>query len=89
MTTESFWRQQSNAVIAPLFETALAEGWDEARFRGELRDAYPFGERARWPYQVWLDCQRKAVALFLIATGQQPSGSLEGLPLFEEMGTSR
>lgn len=47
------WRAKAACVI----ERVLKEtrGTSEKDIRAALRDAYPFGERAMWPYQVWLD----------------------------------
>lgn len=28
---------------------------DQKALRAALRDAYPWGERAHWPYKVWCD----------------------------------
>jgi hypothetical protein len=49
---ESHWRVISRRVIRPIISR-----WskDCPERRQALRDAYPFGERAHWPYQIWLD----------------------------------
>jgi hypothetical protein len=46
------WRFDAALII----ERVLAEtkGQPEAAIKKALRDAYPFGERAMWPYKVWL-----------------------------------
>jgi hypothetical protein len=36
---------------------------DIRQIRRALRDAYPFGERARWPYKVWCDEVRRWLGL--------------------------
>lgn len=81
---ESYWRSRANVVIGPILRSAIQERWPEARFRRELREAYPFGERAHWPYTVWLTRQRNAIALFRRATGDpdQTEQDLSDLPLF-------
>lgn len=47
------WRD----VAAPIIARVLAEAdrSDPKVLRKALHDAYPFGERAYWPYKVWLD----------------------------------
>ena len=41
------WRDYADEVLRPLF--AGREPTAQ-----EIKDAYPFGERAMWPYKVWL-----------------------------------
>ena len=49
----STWRDIAKPIIAKvLYENA---GCSEKQIRKALREAYPFGERAMWPYKVWLD----------------------------------
>jgi hypothetical protein len=33
------------------------------QIRRALRDAYPFGERAMWPYKVWCDEVRRQLGV--------------------------
>ena len=47
------WRQRARSVIEPIWEMHGMK--DTPEFRKAVRDAYPFGERAMYPYQVWLD----------------------------------
>lgn len=42
------WAYYADQALAPLF----ADG--RSPTAKEIRDAYPFGERAYWPYKVWL-----------------------------------
>lgn len=45
------WRDQIRPRIAAVIK---ANGTDDIkRLRKALRDAYPYGEKARWPYKVW------------------------------------
>lgn len=45
------WRDRAAPIIA---ETIARVGRaDMQALRKALRDAYPFGERAMWPYKVW------------------------------------
>lgn len=46
------WRDACAPIIEDVLARTLA-GTPERR--KALRDAYPFGERAMWPYKVWLD----------------------------------
>lgn len=58
--SESPWRQQAAAVVAATLK-ALPKDADEKAKRKALRAAYPFGERARWPYKVWCNVVRQAL----------------------------
>lgn len=42
------WRESADRVLAPLF----ADGKEPTK--QQIHDAYPFRERAMWPYRVWL-----------------------------------
>ncbi|MEQ9223795.1 MAG: hypothetical protein RJQ08_11690 [Salinisphaeraceae bacterium] len=47
------WRQRAAPIIA---DTIARVGRDDPKaLRKALRDAYPFGERANYPYKAWLD----------------------------------
>ncbi len=50
---ESRWRLAARKAI----QKAIAEntGKSEKEVRKAISDAYPFGERARYPYKIWLD----------------------------------
>lgn len=47
------WREHCRPIIAKV----LADNKDksEKEIRKELRNAYPYGERAMHPYKVWCD----------------------------------
>lgn len=46
------WRQKAAPIIA---ETIRNVGRDDMKkLKRALRDAYPFGERAYYPYKAWL-----------------------------------
>lgn len=34
----------------------------ESELKQALKDAYPFGERKHWPYKIWCDCVKRALA---------------------------
>ena len=47
------WRQRAAPIIA---DTIARVGRDDPKaLRKALRDAYPFGERANYPYKAWRD----------------------------------
>lgn len=46
------WATRADAVLAPVF-AALPRTATDAEIRRAVREAYPFGERAYWPYKVW------------------------------------
>ena len=45
------WREYA----APIIARVIAEhaGDSEQEIRAALREAYPYGQRAMWPYKVW------------------------------------
>jgi hypothetical protein len=50
---ESQWRVAARKAI----QKAIADsaGKDDKDIRRAIKEAYPFGERARYPYKIWLD----------------------------------
>lgn len=50
---DSRWRQSARPIIAKVLTDT--QGQPEAKIAAALRDAYPFGERAMWPYKIWRD----------------------------------
>lgn len=49
----SEWRQRAAPIIAQVL--AENQGKKPMEIRAALREAYPFGPKAYWPYKVWLD----------------------------------
>ena len=47
------WRDAARPIIANVIREHGRE--DTPELRKALFDAYPFGQRKYWPYQVWLD----------------------------------
>lgn len=47
------WRQRAAPIIARVL--AETRGQTEKEIRKALFDAYPFGVRAMYPYQIWLN----------------------------------
>lgn len=63
----SQWRREAQRVIHQVIEDnvfgpvqCLHHG-DVLQLRAKLREAYPFGDRAHWPYKVWLEEIRTAL----------------------------
>lgn len=50
---QSNWRKYARKVIYKVLEET--NGQTEKEITKALREAYPFGERARHPYKIWLD----------------------------------
>ena len=46
-------RDRYRPIIARVLDET--RGGTESEIRKALRDAFPSGERAYWPYKVWLD----------------------------------
>lgn len=51
----SWWRSEARRVIREV----LKDNPDNPR--KSVRAAYPFGERAHWPYKIWLEEIRRAL----------------------------
>lgn len=53
MKTTSRWRPVATRII----EKVIAENPNdsETELRAKIRDAYPWGERARHPYKIWCE----------------------------------
>lgn len=66
---ESRWRLAARKAI----QKAIAENADKSakEISKAIRDAYPFGERARYPYKIWLD-EVKAQTRIQSAQYRQP-----------------
>lgn len=64
MTDHTTWRSRCAPVIASVLRAT--EGLEPKDRRRALREAYPFGERKRRPYVVWLDEIKRQ-------TGRQPT----------------
>jgi hypothetical protein len=54
------WREKSERVIRQTL-ASLPAGASLKDRRAALRAAYPFGERAQFPYKMWLKCVRQAL----------------------------
>lgn len=56
---QNSWRNIAKRVIAKVINDN--PNVDYKTFKKVLRDAYPFGERARYPYKVWCEQQKIAI----------------------------
>lgn len=61
MTAQS-WRDRARPVVAATLAALPPDATTQDKRRA-LRDAYPFGERAMWPYKVWCDEVRRQLGL--------------------------
>ena len=52
--TMKTWRKIARATIQAALEEAESQGLDAAATKAYVNSRYPFGERAYYPYQVWL-----------------------------------
>jgi hypothetical protein len=50
---KSYWRQISKPIIGKVLRKNRQK--TDKEIRKALSNAYPFGEKARWPYKIWLD----------------------------------
>jgi hypothetical protein len=52
-------RDQARPIVATIVREVGLK--DPKALRRALKDAYPFGQRAGWPYQVWLEEIREQI----------------------------
>ena len=74
------WRDHARPIIAEVIAGFPADA-DEKAIRKALTHAYPYGERAMWPYKVWCDEVRRQ----LMARRKRehlPQEPFDALPLF-------
>lgn len=62
---------EARRVIAQVHATLPAD-ISFADRRRAIRDAYPFGERAYWPYKAWCKAQREYLAKYDPKAPQPP-----------------
>ncbi len=55
------WRDHCRPIIAEVIREHGKE--DMKLVRKKLREAYPYGERAMWPYKVWCHEVRRQLGL--------------------------
>jgi hypothetical protein len=51
--TVSYWTRRARETIAASLAEGRAEGQSGGELLARVDAAYPFGERAHWPYHVW------------------------------------
>lgn len=57
------WRVLSRRVILKAIAEGEALGLGDEEMKRHISKAYPFGERAMWPYKVWLAEVRRQMEL--------------------------
>lgn len=57
--SEGYWRTQATTVIQQAIAEARALGYTPEETLRLVDRRYPFGERAHWPYRVWLLVRRE------------------------------
>lgn len=67
----STWREIAAAEVQKALQT-VSNRYDQREVRAVLREAYPFGERAHYPYKVWLEECRKAIGRPLAKPRSRP-----------------
>lgn len=53
------WRDEARRVAAKAWEDGKARGLEGPALKKFISARYPFGQRARHPYKIWLDVTRK------------------------------
>lgn len=54
------WSDTATEVINRIHQQQIKSGeTDKNRIAKAIDEAYPFGERAMWPYKAWLTARRK------------------------------
>ncbi len=74
------WRDAARPIIAKV----IADNHDktEKEIRRALRKAWPWGQRKRHPYEVWLDEIKRQLKEWRTLQGYASDTPLEGLPMF-------
>lgn len=57
------WGERARTVIVRVIDEGRAAGLTDEQIRRNVDAAYPFGERAYWPYQAWLKARRELLRL--------------------------
>lgn len=66
--TDSGWRIHARRVIAQAFADGRAVGETPEQLRARVDAAYPYGQRANWPYKCWLKERGEAFCREGVAT---------------------
>jgi hypothetical protein len=80
------WRERAKIVIKEIVDEVGLD--DIEALKKALFDGYPFGMRKYYPYRVWLEEQKKIIAIAHRMSGERPPGPstrevVKELPLFE------
>jgi hypothetical protein len=68
------WTGRARNAIWRAVANGRARGLDREAIIAAIDAAYPFGERANWPYKAWLAARKQA----LLALGRDPLDPLAG-----------
>jgi len=76
------WREVATPIIGKVIQDNFWK--DEKEIRRALRVAYPFGERRRYPYKVWLNEIKQQLYMWRRWRGIGQTSDLSQLPLFRD-----
>lgn len=62
--TQPTWGEAAGAVIYETIRKAQQDGVDRCQWLKLIDAAYPFGQRAYFPYKAWLKARREAMDKF-------------------------
>lgn len=65
------WSHVSRAVVDRVISASVASGLDAKATAVALKAAYPFGQRAYWPYKAWLKAVKNGMRR-IANGGRQP-----------------
>lgn len=71
------WRTSADSIIAQALAT-VPRGTPRDEVERIIKEAYPWGERAHWPYKAWLAARQSALAMRFAPKAKGP--------LFETIG---
>lgn len=77
------WREH----CAPIIAKAIADnkGKDQKQIKKALKEAYPYGERARHPYKIWCSEVNRQMGKKVSNLKPQPSNQIDLFDLIQEV----
>lgn len=79
------WRDCARPIIAKVLTET--KGQDEKVIKRALFDAYPFGQRAMYPYKIWRSEIKRQRLPFMGKTQKQPPVNDKQLDIFSILDT--
>jgi len=76
------WRRAARPLVAQIIKET--KGQDEKVVRKALREGYPWGEKAMYPYKIWRDEVRRQLGLKVVRRSPISSDAPDQLRLFGE-----